>query len=97
VTDFGEYAVIGRMQQARLMMAAIAEQQANLAERFAVCLEQAAERGSSERRLALAEAERETAKVERRNAARLRDLSDVRSLNLEHLPSLPGFEPRDGN
>lgn len=94
MTDF-DGAVVGRLRDARLMMAALAEQQADLADEFAVCLENAAERGGAERRLTLAAAEREMAKIERRNAARLRDAPDFAALELEHLPRLPGFEPDD--
>jgi hypothetical protein len=72
-------------------MAALAEQLADAADTFASVLERAAERGDRARRLALAEVERESAGVERRNAARLRDMFGA-PLRLEHLPALPTFE-----
>jgi hypothetical protein len=72
-------------------MAALAEQMADAADAFASVLERAADRGDRARRLALAEVERKSARVERRNAARLRDTFGG-VLRLEHLPALPTFE-----
>ena len=97
MTAFGADGMVGRLRASRLLMAALADQQADLAEEFAVCLEHAAKRNGAERRLALAGAEREIAKIERRNAARLRDADSLCELHLEHLPTLPGFRPRDAN
>lgn len=80
-----------RFRTTRLLMADLAERRAEVSERFAAYVEHAAERADSERRLALAEAEYELAKIERRNATRLRETDGQTPLHLEHLPALPGF------
>jgi hypothetical protein len=72
-------------------MADAAEDVAREADVYAYLLEQAAQRGDSARRLSVAAAEREISRIERRNAAKLRQ-SSVHPLELEPLPPLPGFE-----
>jgi len=73
-----------------------AEQMAAQADRFADLLEVAAGRGDADRRLRIAAAEREIARVHRRNAARLRSPDDQRG-ELEPVPHLPQFEGRGDN
>jgi hypothetical protein len=80
-----------RIDAVRAQMAAAAEDVAREADVYAYLLERAAERGDSARRLGLAAVEREISRIERRNAARLRQ-SGVYPLDLERLPPLPGFE-----
>jgi len=72
-------------------LAEFAEQMAEAAEAFAAMLEAAASRGDATRRLAVAAAEREVARIQRRNAAKLRNTA-TGCLDLEHLPHLPQFE-----
>ena len=74
---------------ARQRCAELADEVASLAEDFADILERAAPRGDTERRLRTAQVEREIARVERRNAARLRAGHDHGVIGLEHLPRLP--------
>lgn len=70
-----------------------AEQMAAQADRFADLLEVAAGRGDADRRLRIAAAEREIARIHRRNAARLRSPGGQQS-ELEPVPHLPQFEGR---
>lgn len=79
----------------RLRAAELSEKMALAADRFAEYLEEAADRGDRERRLRTAAVEREIARIERRNAARLRQPDD--GTPLESLPSLPspGEDPED--
>jgi DNA repair exonuclease SbcCD ATPase subunit len=71
--------------QVRLTAAERAERIADQAESYAAYLEGTADRGDREQRLKLAGRERDIAAVERRNAARLRDLGTT-PLRLESLP-----------
>jgi hypothetical protein len=73
----------------RRRAAELADELASLAEDFAAMFEQAALRGDAERRLRIAEIERETARVARRNAARLRASHSPGVIGLEHLPRFP--------
>lgn len=77
-------------EKLRADSAALAEQLADTAEVVATIFEElAAGRGDAERRLKLAQTEREVASIARRNAARLRE-PHMGSLGLEHIPDLPG-------
>jgi hypothetical protein len=71
----------------RAKLADAAEMIAARAEEVATTLERAAARGDSERRMRLAAWERETARIQRRNAAALRGGEDAPPL--EHLPPRP--------
>lgn len=79
--------LVDRGASLREVTAELAERLAMEAEQFATYLERAMRRGDRQRRLALCELELEVAKIERRNAARLR-LGDRRFEPLEHLPKL---------
>jgi hypothetical protein len=83
----------------RAQLADIADKVADEADVFAAILEQASSRGDAERRLGLAEREREISRIERRNADRLRRPGPGR-LQLEPLPGLTGppatFTTSDG-
>ena len=76
----------------RFFASELAERVADQAEEHASYLETAAKRGDRQRRLAIANVEREIARIERQNAVRLRDLSSPFFL-VEHLPRLPGAHP----
>jgi hypothetical protein len=76
----------------RFVASELAERVADQAEEHASYLETAARRGDRERRLAIANVEREIARIERQNAVRLRDLSSPFVL-VEHLPRLLGAHP----
>jgi hypothetical protein len=80
-----------RTRAARDEMAVAAEMVANEADAFAGFLERAAERGDARRRLELAAVEREISRIERRNAAKLRQPGNE-PLRLERLPPLPTFD-----
>jgi hypothetical protein len=67
-------------------LAALTEAAADEAEAFAAILEAAAPRGYTDRRLVLAGREREIAMIGRRNAERLRTLSEHQMF--EHYPHL---------
>jgi hypothetical protein len=67
-------------------LAALTEAAADQAEVFAAILEAAAPRGDADRRLGIAGREREIASIGRRNAARLRALSEHHMF--EHYPHL---------
>jgi hypothetical protein len=69
--------------------AELADELASVAETFAATLERAAPRGDMDRRLKIAQVEREIARVERRNAARFRTAGTGGLIGLEHLPQLP--------
>jgi hypothetical protein len=75
----------------RALAAELAERMAEEAEEFAAHLESAATRGDRQRRLAIARTEREIARIEHQNAAKLRDLNEGYEL-VEHLPKLPGTD-----
>ena len=68
-------------------LAVQAEVGATCSERLARLLSSSAERGDSQRRMAMAEWERQVFEIERYNARRLR--SAERPLWLKHLPPLP--------
>jgi hypothetical protein len=72
---------------ARRRAAELSDDLAALAEDFAAVLEQLALRGDAERRLRIAEIERETARVARRNATKLRANHTQGCIGLERLPS----------
>jgi len=61
------------------------------AEQLATYLEAAASRGDAVRRLRIAAVEREIARIQRRNAARIRRAGSG-PVQLEPLPRLPRFE-----
>jgi hypothetical protein len=73
------------------MAAEFAERMADDADALADILEVAAARGNADRRLEVATVEREIARIQRRNAARLREAGEGR-VELEQLPSLPRLE-----
>jgi hypothetical protein len=73
----------------RVHAADLADRMAYEAEAFAAHLENSAERGDAQRRLAIARTEHEVARIEHQNAARLRDLS-TRYEPAGRLPRFPG-------
>jgi hypothetical protein len=75
------------VEEWRQLLAAIAEQTADLADDFASFLETAAQRGDERRRLSIARTERQIAAIQRRNASKLRQGGRA-TVDLEHLPSL---------
>lgn len=84
----GRQAIGPRGRALNQRSAELADEFASVAETYASILERAALRCDSERRLRTARAEREIARVERRNAARLRAARTYGPIGLEHLPPL---------
>ena len=82
------------LEAPRARAADIAEWMADEAEAYATYLEGSPTRGDLGRRMRIAETEREIARVERRNAARLRE-PGARYRRLEHLPRLGGGQGED--
>jgi hypothetical protein len=80
---------VSELAEFRLHAADLTEQLAEQAERFAVYLEESATQGDADRRLRVAQREREFSDVARRNAAKLRN-SGAGPVDLDHLP---GHEP----
>jgi hypothetical protein len=82
-----------RRENMRAALADQATRTAELADSFAALLERNAVHGDAERRLTMAAAEREIARIHRRNAARLRRAgAGLIQPELEHLPRIPLFE-----
>jgi hypothetical protein len=86
--------LVGNRAGRHAVAAAFAERMATDADELAACLEAAADRGDSDRRLRVAAVEREVARIQRRNAARLRQAGD-QPVELEHLPRLPRLDGPD--
>src|SRR5262245_13171440 len=86
LADAGE-AIRSQLDQRREQLAAQADALAQVSDELAEQLEAAAERSDTPRRTATATWQREVARVERYNAARLR--SGERPLRLKGLPPMP--------
>ena len=79
--------LMARGARLRALAANLAERLATEADQFADHMQNASTRGDRDRRLAIAESEREIARIERENAVRLRDFDKTFNV-VEHLPRL---------